>query len=168
MMLDLKSSYNPREDVPRTKDDALAQLDYIASMYGNGSLIDYREKLRRIHGLLTDEIPEFVRDHSRYIVIKTKDLSPTQRLQISDFLTGHKIPLRTAVVIEADWPEYEPTWNLLADRIQKEQAEQAPATNPQKPANAYCPSCKKYQTHHGDPDSVHLHLCDVCDTPVEY
>lgn len=34
--------------------------------------------------------------------------------------------------------------------------------------SAWCPQCQKNQPHHGDPDCIHLHLCDVCKQPVEY
>jgi predicted Zn-ribbon and HTH transcriptional regulator len=35
-------------------------------------------------------------------------------------------------------------------------------------AMAWCPQCKSLQNHHGDPDSIHLHLCDACNGVVEY
>lgn len=33
---------------------------------------------------------------------------------------------------------------------------------------AYCYRCNRKQPHHGDPDSIHLHLCNVCNCVVEY
>lgn len=31
---------------------------------------------------------------------------------------------------------------------------------------AWCPNCQKQQRHHVDPESLHLHLCDVCQSVV--
>lgn len=39
---------------------------------------------------------------------------------------------------------------------------------PRDKPTAYCPKCKTQRPHHGDPDSIHLHLCDVCNGVVEY
>lgn len=35
-------------------------------------------------------------------------------------------------------------------------------------SGAWCQTCKKHQLHHGDPDSIHLHLCNACNGVVEY
>ena len=109
------------DNTPHTKQQALDKLDYICSRYGITDSDALREDLRRIHGLLTGEIPEFERDFSRYIVIKTKDLTEKQQDQLCDFLRGHGVRTRKSIVIEEGWPEYEPTWNLVADRVQSEQ-----------------------------------------------
>lgn len=36
-----------------------------------------------------------------------------------------------------------------------------------KLATAYCSYCNAQRTHHGDPDSIHLHLCDACNGVVD-
>ncbi|RYG88648.1 MAG: hypothetical protein EON59_03875 [Alphaproteobacteria bacterium] len=49
---------------------------------------------------------------NRYIVIKRSDLSETEL----DHLTLLEFPTRAAVVVEADWPEYEAVWAMIAAR----------------------------------------------------
>lgn len=66
---------------------------------------------------------------NRYIVIKTEDyknyLEEDQRQDIADALAVIALrrandgrPWLTTLVIEEDWPEYEPTKKALEDRIQ--------------------------------------------------
>ena len=55
----------------------------------------------------------------RYIVIKAKDLTPIQLEEIEDNLRHWKVPQVDCVVIEEDWPEYQPTVDLLWERIGK-------------------------------------------------
>lgn len=37
----------------------------------------------------------------------------------------------------------------------------------QKKATAWCPQCKAQRPYHGDPESIHLHLCDICHGVVD-
>jgi len=73
---------------------------------------------------------EFEREN-RYLVIKTKDiekyLSYKQKQELESIL--FQIRLHRAkderselkcVVVEADWPEYEPTWQAIEDRMKNE------------------------------------------------
>lgn len=65
---------------------------------------------------------------NRYLVIKYKDsveaLTETERKHLADIaqkiawhrLNNDKLPLE-AVVVESDWPEYEPTWRAIAARV---------------------------------------------------
>ena len=107
------------KNIPRTKDEAMAQLDYIASAYGSSHRGNVNEILRRIHGLLSGEIPEFRRE-CRYVAIKLSDMTALQREYLERWMYNNGIAARTAVVIEHDMPEYEKVWDMVADRIQSE------------------------------------------------
>ncbi len=75
----------------------------------------------------------FQRNQDRYLVLKNEDiasaLSPIEKLalgQLTDkilqdrYERGYGRQPLTTVVIEEDWPEYEPTWELLEARIKSE------------------------------------------------
>lgn len=69
---------------------------------------------------MTDK-PEFKRE-ARYIVIKRTDLdrAPTWKkveLSLALELLDGDLPKRDYVVIESDWPEYEPVWKMLEARV---------------------------------------------------
>lgn len=49
----------------------------------------------------------------RYIVIKLRDLSPRQRVDLVSVLNYDKIKTRDAVVVEADWPIYDAVVNMV-------------------------------------------------------
>lgn len=53
----------------------------------------------------------------RYVVIKLSKLSDDQRDQLFYTLGVENISTVDCVVIEEDWPEYDPTVNLLWERI---------------------------------------------------
>ncbi|WP_085600716.1 MULTISPECIES: hypothetical protein [unclassified Pseudomonas] len=69
---------------------------------------------------------EFKRE-DRYFVIKRSDLdklSPLDRdvvqsnlEHISAILFGWNIPERDCLVIESDWPEYDPAWQMIERRM---------------------------------------------------
>lgn len=66
---------------------------------------------------------EFKREE-RYIVVKIKDAKHIDREEpfngydrLRDFLKQSCIPTREALVIEKDWPEYEPTWAAIERRV---------------------------------------------------
>jgi hypothetical protein len=71
------------------------------------------------------------RDFTRYIVFKTKDvyeyLTPAERDQLKSLceivtsrrLQANKQPIE-CVVVESDWPEYEPTWEAITKRVDAE------------------------------------------------
>lgn len=115
---------------PRTKKEALDALESLACTYGGYRDADFNAKLQRIHGLLSGEIPEFFREH-RYIVLKLSDMTEGQYDQVTDWMKGHGLKSRTAVCIEKGWPEYEPTWNMLAERVQNEQKPSPPQCLPE-------------------------------------
>ncbi len=67
----------------------------------------------------------------RYIVIKVKDaiefLSIEQKLMLADTNTTinaerlkHGKEELECLVVESDWPEYEPTWNAIQKRVERE------------------------------------------------
>lgn len=66
---------------------------------------------------------------NRYIVLKIKDLERLNPVLLEE-LTGTlsaianltTMPQREYVVIESDWPEYEPVWKMLEDRVNGERA----------------------------------------------
>lgn len=53
----------------------------------------------------------------RYIVFKVKDLSEHKLGWVRDVIRLNGIPTVDAVVVEADWPEYEPTWAAIERRV---------------------------------------------------
>lgn len=56
----------------------------------------------------------------RYIVIKLKDLSDIPdhlRHEIVNAIKAAEFPQRECVVVESDWPEYEPTWAAIERRV---------------------------------------------------
>ena len=82
---------------------------------------------------------EFEREQ-RYVVLKVKDVM--QRLSEKDILTLARIldeidayrksigkKSLECVVIESDWPEYEPTWRTIEARVTGAQAQNAPSVS---------------------------------------
>lgn len=67
---------------------------------------------------------------NRYLVLKTKDLDllTTAEQEILGVLTSTVANLRIqtgkqdlkCLVIESDWPEYEPTWKAIEARVTKD------------------------------------------------
>jgi hypothetical protein len=53
----------------------------------------------------------------RYIVVKLKHLAAQQRAPLVNFLLTNGIPKVDCVVVEDDWPEYEPTWTAIERRM---------------------------------------------------
>ncbi|MCK2123860.1 hypothetical protein [Pseudomonas sp. PNPG3] len=53
----------------------------------------------------------------RYIVFKVKDLSQHKLGWVRDVIRLNGIPTVDAVVVESDWPEYEPTWAAIERRV---------------------------------------------------
>ncbi|RSC25271.1 hypothetical protein EGT09_02165 [Pseudomonas putida] len=53
----------------------------------------------------------------RYIVFKVKGLSEHKLGWVRDVIRLNDIPTVDAVVVEADWPEYEPTWAAIERRV---------------------------------------------------
>lgn len=49
----------------------------------------------------------------RYIVVKLKDLIPSQVQELRDYLTRAAVPTRDCVVVEADWPQYEQVVDMV-------------------------------------------------------
>lgn len=54
----------------------------------------------------------------RYTVIKRKDLNEHQRYYLDAYLLDFDVNVvRDPVVIEKDWPEFEPVWTMLEYRV---------------------------------------------------
>lgn len=53
----------------------------------------------------------------RYIVIKRSHITDYVEARLREFIEEHGIGTVDCVVIEEDWPEYDPTVNLLWERI---------------------------------------------------
>lgn len=53
----------------------------------------------------------------RYTVIKHKDLTADDRSDLDQLIQSRHIPTRECLVIESDWPEYEPAWRMIEDRV---------------------------------------------------
>lgn len=58
---------------------------------------------------------EFRRE-ARYYTIKRKHLTADQEHQLRAFLADASIETVDCVVVESDWPEYEPVWSMLEAR----------------------------------------------------
>ncbi|MGQ3081053.1 MULTISPECIES: hypothetical protein [Alphaproteobacteria] len=52
----------------------------------------------------------------RYIVIKKKQLTAQQLSKLKAYLHLAAIGTVSAVVVEADWPEYETVWKMIEER----------------------------------------------------
>lgn len=64
----------------------------------------------------------FEREH-RYLTIKLSDLKKCHPMKQYDFfqaLDNLRLPDRKFVVVESDWPEYEPVWNMIETRVNYE------------------------------------------------
>lgn len=59
---------------------------------------------------------EFKRE-IRYTVIKHNQLTESQIQYLKNCIFGEGIPTVEAVVIESDWPEFEPVWRMIDDRV---------------------------------------------------
>lgn len=53
----------------------------------------------------------------RYIVIKRKHLPNFIELELREELRRHSIPMVDCVVVEHDWPEYDPVWAMIESRM---------------------------------------------------
>jgi hypothetical protein len=59
----------------------------------------------------------FIRE-DRYIVIKLSKLSSEQKEMLAELmLSPIGLPTVSAVVVEKDWPEYEPVWKMIENRV---------------------------------------------------
>lgn len=63
---------------------------------------------------------EFKREE-RYTVIKHNQLTDKQKQYLKDCIFGEGIPTVECLVIESDWPEYEPVWSMLEKRSIEQQ-----------------------------------------------
>lgn len=65
---------------------------------------------------------QFVRDHNRYIVVKRSRLTANEEEFLTETLEENGINTLECLVIEPGWPEYEPTWKAIEERVRKERA----------------------------------------------
>lgn len=70
---------------------------------------------------MTQKNYEFRRE-IRYAVFKLKNLSEEQRQRLYDLGVelGPQNSMKPCVVVEQDWPEYEPTWKAIEKRVKQE------------------------------------------------
>lgn len=71
---------------------------------------------------MADPLPTEFEREERYIVFKIAHLTEEQhahlRRFIHPFVRGDQVvPTVECVVVEADWPEYEPVWNMIEERV---------------------------------------------------
>lgn len=59
---------------------------------------------------------EFIREE-RYIVIKRKHLSEAKEEAFRRYLFDDEIGTVECAVVESDWPEYEPVWQMIEQRV---------------------------------------------------
>lgn len=52
----------------------------------------------------------------RYIVIKRKHLNPEMEAHLTTY-KGLLVPTVECVVVESDWPEYEPVWKMIEEGV---------------------------------------------------
>lgn len=72
-------------------------------------------------------MPDRFEREDRYIVVKRKHLSEAQLRRLHNFLRAAKIEqVPRAVVVEGDWPEYEPVWQMIERRVENEHVAIAP------------------------------------------
>lgn len=76
---------------------------------------------------------EFKRE-TRYAVIKLKHLTEEGRKELNAFMEKHQIPDMACVVVESDWPEYDPVWQMIQARVQGQKQEEDWALPKQGPA----------------------------------
>lgn len=55
----------------------------------------------------------FSRENDRYIVVKRKHLSESQRQELDAVIAAHNVPTVKSVVVENDWPIYDDAWKLV-------------------------------------------------------
>ncbi len=61
--------------------------------------------------------PEFAREE-RYVVVKIKHLRAVgQENAMREWLRNYQVQTVDCVVVESDWPEYEPTWAAIQARV---------------------------------------------------
>lgn len=53
----------------------------------------------------------------RYIVIKKSHLTGAQLSKLKSYLHLASVATVPAVVVEADWPEYEMVWQMIEERV---------------------------------------------------
>lgn len=63
-----------------------------------------------------DNTQEFERE-DRYFVIKKRHCNEDQLAALGRLFDAWKIRTVQCVVVEADWPEYEPVWEMIKARV---------------------------------------------------
>lgn len=94
---------------------------------------------------------EFKRE-VRYTVIKHNQLTEAQMGFLKNCIHGEGIPTVECVVVESDWPEYEPVWDMLKKRAEGV-AEDVPKD---------CPVCDGWGSVSTGIDEAPSTLCKAC------
>ena len=118
----------------------------------------------------------FMRE-DRYIVIKRSDLDRLPGLQRHLFSQESRraheqmfaagAPARQLLVIESDWPEYEPAWAAIEARVTGKPVEQHQGEPSEYPPCDYCGIVPDHHPWHGSGllsgvENRHIHACDAC------
>jgi len=53
----------------------------------------------------------------RYVVIKLSHLNGDEQFALRNWLDMYMVKTIEGLVVEADWPEYEPTWAAIEARV---------------------------------------------------
>jgi len=61
----------------------------------------------------------------RYIVVKPDCMESSRTMRLKSFIEEMCFQTPDCVVVEADWPEYEPVWKMIEDRVMGKQPEPA-------------------------------------------
>ena len=59
---------------------------------------------------------EFERE-KRYVIIKLSHLNDDEIFGLNNWLDIHMVKPIDGLVVEDDWPEYEPVWKMIEDRV---------------------------------------------------
>ena len=101
----------------------------------------------------------------RYTVIKHKDLTADDRSDLDQLIQSRHIPTRKCLVIESDWPEYEPAWRMIEARVTG--ASTKPATVQAELTSVRCHCAREYP--HDSYDAGFIAgsgMCQVCDAAL--
>ena len=53
----------------------------------------------------------------RYIVVKRKHITAEQEIALMEIINSFNLPELECAVVESDWPEYEPVWRMIENRV---------------------------------------------------
>lgn len=66
---------------------------------------------------LSEAATEPFRREWRYIVVKRKHITAEQEIALMEIINSFNLPELECAVVESDWPEYEPVWRMIENRV---------------------------------------------------